>query len=199
MAEGSGASSSRVLEQHGRRDAFQQRRWCPLQRIYLFITGQNSDQSLHREGGGAYMQVAPDAVPAQAGNVGVCRVLIVDDDAAIRKMLVDILSLEGYIAETARDGREALALLETQPYQAVLLDLMMPVMDGWELCRALAQRPALRQRISVLLMSAGEKLEQAQDLGADGYLAKPFDVNQLLEVLGPLATQAEAETPTVQA
>src|SRR5260370_31740922 len=111
------------------------------------------------------MQVLPDATPAQGGITSVPKVLIVDDDAAIRKMVVDVLSLEGFLAETARDGREALALLEQNPYRVVLLDLMMPVMDGWELCRTLRERPTLRQRFSVLLMSAGEKLEQAQDLG----------------------------------
>ncbi len=138
------------------------------------------------------MQVFPDATPAQGGAAGLPRVLIVDDDAAIRKMLVDVLSLEGFSAETARDGREALALLEAGNYQVVLLDLMMPVMDGWEFCRTLRERPALRARFSVVLMSAGEKLEQAQDLGADGYLAKPFDVNQLLELLEPFVSEVRA-------
>lgn len=138
------------------------------------------------------MQVFPNATPAQGGVTGLPRVLIVDDDAAIRKMLVDVLSLEGFAAETARDGREALALLEAGSYQVVLLDLMMPIMDGWELCRTLRERPALRAQFSVVLMSAGEKLEQAQDLGADGYLAKPFDVNQLLELLEPFVSEVRA-------
>jgi CheY-like chemotaxis protein len=139
-----------------------------------------------------FMHVFPNATPAQGGVTGLPRVLIVDDDAAIRKMLVDVLSLEGFSAETARDGREALALLETGKYQVVLLDLMMPVMDGWELCRTLRERPAVREQVSVVLMSAGEKLEQAHDLGADGYLAKPFDVNQLLELLEPFVSEVRA-------
>lgn len=138
------------------------------------------------------MHVFPNATPAQGSMTSLPRVLIVDDDAAIRKMLVDILSLEGFSPETARDGREALALLEAGKYQVVLLDLMMPVMDGWELCRILSERPALREQFSVVLMSAGEKLEQAQDLGADGYLAKPFDVNQLLELLEPFVSEVRA-------
>ncbi|HEY7126163.1 MAG TPA: response regulator [Ktedonobacterales bacterium] len=138
------------------------------------------------------MQVFPNATPAQGDVAGLPRVLVVDDDAAIRKMLVDVLSLEGFSAETARDGREALALLEASNYQVVLLDLMMPIMDGWELCRTLRERPTLRAQFSVVLMSAGEKLEQAQDLGADGYLAKPFDVNQLLELLEPFVSEVRA-------
>jgi CheY-like chemotaxis protein len=120
------------------------------------------------------------------------RVLIVDDDAAIRKMLVDALSLEGLQTETARDGREALALLEDGRRRIVLLDLMMPVMDGWELCRHLAERPALRQRLSIILMSAGEKLDQARDLQVEGYLAKPFDIDHLLGCLEPFVADARS-------
>lgn len=120
------------------------------------------------------------------------RVLIVDDDAAIRKMLVDALSLEGFLAETARDGREALALLEDGRKRVVLLDLMMPVMDGWELCRHLTSKPALRQCLSIILMSAGEKLDQARDLQVEGYLAKPFDVDHLLECLQPFVAGAQS-------
>ncbi len=120
------------------------------------------------------------------------RVLIVDDDAAIRKMLVDALSLEGFHAETARDGREALAVLEDGRKRVVLLDLMMPVMDGWELCRHLTSKPALRQRLSIILMSAGEKLDQARDLQVEGYLAKPFDIDHLLECLQPFMAGAQS-------
>ncbi len=120
------------------------------------------------------------------------RVLIVDDDAAIRKMLVDALSLEGFQTETARDGREALAVLEDGRRRIVLLDLMMPIMDGWELCRHLAERPTQRRRLSIILMSAGEKLDQARDLQVEGYLAKPFDVDHLLECLNPFVTDTQS-------
>ncbi|HEY7348734.1 MAG TPA: response regulator [Ktedonobacterales bacterium] len=119
-------------------------------------------------------------------------VLIVDDDAAIRKMLVDALSLEGFQTETARDGREALELLEDGKRRIVLLDLMMPIMDGWELCRHLAERVTLRQQLSIILMSAGEKLDQARDLQVEGYLAKPFDVDHLLECLNPFVSEARS-------
>jgi CheY-like chemotaxis protein len=120
------------------------------------------------------------------------RVLVVDDDAAIRKMLVDALSLEGFHVETARDGREALAALEDGRKRVVLLDLMMPIMDGWELCRHLTERPALRQQLSIVLMSAGEKLDQARDLQVEGYLPKPFDIDHLLECLKPFVADAQS-------
>jgi len=136
------------------------------------------------------MQIVHSAASAQEEAGEPPRVLIVDDDAAIRKMLVEALSLEGYQTETARDGREALALLEDGSRRVVLLDLMMPIMDGWELCRHLAGDPALRQQLAIILMSAGEKLDQARDLQVEGYLAKPFDVDHLLECLNPFVSGA---------
>ena len=136
------------------------------------------------------MQVIHSVASAQAGTDETPGVLIVDDDAAIRKMLVDALSLEGMRTETARDGREALALLEDGARRVLLLDLMMPIMDGWELCRHLAERPAMRRSLAIILMSAGEKLDQARDLQVEGYLAKPFDVDQLLECLTPFTSGA---------
>ncbi|HLW01727.1 MAG TPA: response regulator [Ktedonobacterales bacterium] len=138
------------------------------------------------------MQIVHSAASDQTEADETPRVLIVDDDAAIRKMLVDVLSLEGFHTETARDGREALAVLEDGRKRIMLLDLMMPIMDGWEVCRHLAVRPALRQHLSIILMSAGEKLEQARDLQVEGYLAKPFDVDHLLECLNPFVTDAQS-------
>jgi len=138
------------------------------------------------------MQIVQSAASDQTEADETPRVLIVDDDAAIRKMLVDVLSLEDFHTETARDGREALALLEDGRKRIVLLDLMMPIMDGWELCRHLTERPALRQHLSIILMSAGEKLDQARDLQVEGYLAKPFDVDHLLECLNPFVTDAQS-------
>ncbi|HEY7358556.1 MAG TPA: response regulator [Ktedonobacterales bacterium] len=138
------------------------------------------------------MLIVHNAASDQSEAEETSRVLIVDDDAAIRKMLVDALSLEGLQTETARDGREALALLEDGKRRIVLLDLMMPIMDGWELCRHLTERPALRQHLSIILMSAGEKLDQARDLQVEGYLAKPFDIDHLLDCLEPFVADARS-------
>lgn len=77
------------------------------------------------------MQIVHNMVSPQAGNEGTPPVLIVDDDVAIRKMLVEALSLEGFHTETARNGREALEVLQQGKRWIILLDLMMPVMDGW--------------------------------------------------------------------
>ncbi|HLZ23113.1 MAG TPA: response regulator [Ktedonobacterales bacterium] len=113
-------------------------------------------------------------------------ILIVDDDPAIRKMLVEMLSLEGYPTETATNGREALDHLATSAPRVVLLDLLMPVVDGWGVMRELEANPAERTKHKIILLSAWANLEKAQDLNADGMLAKPFQLEQLLSALAPV-------------
>lgn len=115
-------------------------------------------------------------------------ILIVDDDPSIRKMLVEVLSLEGYPTETAANGREALEKLPKGGPRIVLLDLLMPEVDGWGVMSALQEMPSERQRHKIILVSAWANLEQAQDLNPDSSLPKPFTVNQLLNVLAPLST-----------
>lgn len=117
-------------------------------------------------------------------------ILIVDDDPAIRKMLVEVLSLEGYPTETAANGREALEKLPRSGPRIVLLDLLMPEVDGWGVMSALQGMPNERQRHKIILVSAWANLERARDLNADGTLPKPFTVNQLLNVLVPLSASA---------
>jgi len=113
-------------------------------------------------------------------------ILIVDDDPAIRKMLVEVLSLEGYPTETAVNGQEALSILATSGPRVVLLDLLMPVLDGRGVMDALNADPVARGQHKVILVSAIVNLEGARDLAPDGMLPKPFTVNQLLNALEPL-------------
>lgn len=114
-------------------------------------------------------------------------ILIVDDDPAIRKMLVEVLSLEGYPTETVTNGQEALETLAASAPRVILLDLLMPVLDGRGVMEQLDANPALRSQHKVILVSAFTNLEASRDLIVDGTLAKPFTVNQLLSVLEPLA------------
>src|SRR5215475_14461135 len=115
------------------------------------VTTYTSGNTFYVGHRGAIMLIVHSEASDQTEADEMPRVLIVDDDAAIRKMLVDALSLEGFHTETARDGREALGLLEDGRKRIVLLDLMMPIMDGWEVCRHLTDRPALRQQLSIIL------------------------------------------------
>lgn len=116
-------------------------------------------------------------------------VLIVDDDPAIRKMLVEVLALEGYPTETATNGQEALALLARSAPRLILLDLLMPVLDGRGVVEQLEADAGARARHKVVLVSAFSNLEGASDLVVDGKLVKPFTVPQLLSVLEPLASE----------
>jgi CheY-like chemotaxis protein len=111
-------------------------------------------------------------------------VLIVDDDSAIRKLLVEVLQLEGYPTETAVNGREALDVLARGGPRVVLLDLLMPVLDGRGVMEELRAKPAERAKHKIILVSAITNLEAARDLEPDSTLPKPFTVPQLLNVLG---------------
>lgn len=117
-------------------------------------------------------------------------VLVVDDDPGIRKMLVEVLSLEGYPTETATNGREALDILARSGPRIVLLDLLMPVLDGRGVMDALRATPEERAQHKVILVSAWANLEASRDLEPDGTLPKPFTVNQLLNILEPISTTA---------
>ena len=111
-------------------------------------------------------------------------VLVVDDDPDILEALSEILEAEGFEIRRARNGKEALERLEPDAPQLILLDLMMPVMDGWEFAQRMRQRPPEIARIPIIVLSADRNVgSKASDLGAVGHLAKPFELNDLLELV----------------
>lgn len=119
------------------------------------------------------------------------KVLIVDDDEEIRSLLEDMLMEEGFQVGTARDGQEALDLLEQESGWIILLDIMMPNVDGREVIRRLQANQALRVQNKVALMSAGgrlaqERLHLATDV-VEALLPKPFDLDDVLAVVSRLA------------
>jgi DNA-binding response OmpR family regulator len=104
---------------------------------------------------------------------------VVDDDPDILQTLALCLSTEGYRVLTASNGQEALELLEQNKPHALLLDLMMPVMDGWQFVAELDARGW--RRSPLLILSADRAVQgHASKLRADAYLAKPFDLDDLL-------------------
>lgn len=110
-------------------------------------------------------------------------VLVVEDDRALREALVAFVRREGYSAQGAGDGEEGLAALDTRQPDVIILDLVLPRMDGYEFMEALAQRFG-RGRPKVVVVSAAERLDLARvRLGADAYIAKPFDVERLRAAL----------------
>jgi CheY-like chemotaxis protein len=117
------------------------------------------------------------------GGAGAPRVLVVDDDAAIRELLRDILGAEGYEVDEAINGKEAVERARSNPPAAVLMDLMMPVVSGVEATTTLKNDPKTA-RIPILAMSAGRNINtMAGIVPADGFVAKPFDLGALITAI----------------
>jgi CheY-like chemotaxis protein len=110
-------------------------------------------------------------------------VLIVEDDHDLRDDLAFILRAKGYSVIAAENGSIALAKLKASRPDIVLLDLMMPVMNGWELRTKMLEDPALRQLPTVILTGVASPHETVKAMQASGYLAKPFDTSKLLETI----------------
>jgi DNA-binding response OmpR family regulator len=117
------------------------------------------------------------------------RVLVVDDDRVIQQLLEVNLQLEGYdVVARASDGSEALEKIARLKPDIVILDIMMPKMDGLEVCRRLRENPDTAT-IPVILLSARAQdldIREGLDIGASAYLTKPFDPVELLEVVSRL-------------
>ena len=110
-------------------------------------------------------------------------ILIVDDEPNIVMSLEFLMRKNGYQVGIARNGIEALAAIDQTPYDLILLDVMMPDVDGLQVCRQLRARPD-RAGAKVIFLSAKSReadVRQGYDAGADLYLSKPFSTRQLME------------------
>ena len=114
------------------------------------------------------------------------RILVVDDERPVREALERALRLEGYEVELAADGQEALLAVARRSADAIVLDVLMPVLDGLETCRALRR---MENKTPVLLLTARHEVSDrvaGLDAGADDYLVKPFALEELLARLRAL-------------
>lgn len=108
-------------------------------------------------------------------------ILVVDDDWAILETITEILELEDYPFITASNGAEALRHIAAQQPALVLLDMRMPILNGWEVARALRERGIM---VPIVVMTAAQDARLwAEQIGAAGYLAKPFDLDDLLATI----------------
>lgn len=108
------------------------------------------------------------------------KILIADDDAHIRELITLFLRNEGFEIVEARDGAEALSIVENVRVDLVILDIMMPQLDGWELCREIRR---IDSNIPLLMVTVkGESAQKVKgfQLGTDDYLTKPFDPLELV-------------------
>ena len=116
-------------------------------------------------------------------------VLVVDDDEAIRDIVGMALSDEGYEVLTAADGADALLLAGRRTPRVILLDMRMPVMDGWQFARAYRQTPGSHAPI-VVVTAAAEAARRATEIDAEDVLPKPFRIDELLTVVHRYANHA---------
>jgi CheY-like chemotaxis protein len=115
-------------------------------------------------------------------------VLVVDDDPDILDAICDILDGEGYRVARARHGAEALARVAQERPSVILLDLMMPIMDGVAFAQALRTRD-VHGSIPIVVISADGNPQKAAAVGARGFLAKPFDIDALLAQVAAMTKQ----------
>jgi len=120
-------------------------------------------------------------------------ILTVDDDEEMLRMLTRILELEGYDVAIAADGRAAVTMLEEYKPDLIILDIMMPEMDGFQVLDIIRQR----SNIPVIMLTARCEVTTLRDalvLGADDYVRKPFHARELLARIGAKLRRAEPET-----
>src|SRR5262245_39183233 len=117
------------------------------------------------------------------------RILVVDDDPGIVQFLKDLLDLEGYAVDTANNGAAALLQAERHRPDLVLLDLMMPVMDGWQFLRACREEHELAD-LPVVVLSAA-KSAPVDEPAVRGFVGKPFELPDLLGMVQQVVTPAD--------
>ena len=125
------------------------------------------------------------------------RILLVEDDQMIGEQLLDLLRAEAYAVDWVRDGELADAALQSQSYDLLLLDLGLPKRDGMSVLRALRAR---RQQLPVLIATARDALQQrveGLDAGADDYVLKPFELDELLARIRALLRRASGRAEPV--
>jgi DNA-binding response OmpR family regulator len=120
------------------------------------------------------------------------RILIAEDEPNIVTSLQFLLQKNEYEVRVARDGEEALQLVESFMPDLVLLDVMMPVRNGFDVCRKIRENPALRRIRIVMLTARGRDAERDEGLalGADAYMTKPFSTKELVAMVRQLLPHA---------
>ena len=119
------------------------------------------------------------------------RVLLVDDEQSIQTLLSYPLRRDGYEVVQATDGREALERFEERPFDLVVLDVMMPPPDGYDVCQRMRADPRMKDTKIIMLTARGRDVERERGLavGADDYITKPFSTRELMakvrEILKP--------------
>lgn len=119
-------------------------------------------------------------------------ILVVDDDPTILATVSEVLDMEGYDVVTATNGAEALVAVDQSVPSLVLLDMRMPVLDGWGFMRAIRERGLT---LTVVVMTAAADARRwGREIGAEGVLAKPFDIDELVRAVQQWRPQGAGES-----
>jgi DNA-binding response OmpR family regulator len=116
-------------------------------------------------------------------------ILIIDDDANIRELLNVNLQAHGYSVKTAENGLAGLEMVRKNPPDLIILDVMMPETDGWEVCKVIRDNPELKKLKVLMLTAKGSDKDRMLGkavFGADEYMSKPFDIDRLLNTVAEL-------------
>jgi excisionase family DNA binding protein len=153
------------------------RKWSDLGRVPAFYT-PGGHRRYRRADLDAFLERSGPGKPARGPMV-----LVVDDDAQVREVVRVNLEMEGYAVREAANAEEGLAALEEDAPDLILLDVMMPQVDGWEMLRRVQERHGIGS-IPVVMFSG--KLDEAAraeatERGAQGFIGKPFDLRSLIE------------------
>jgi DNA-binding response OmpR family regulator len=121
------------------------------------------------------------------------RILIVDDEPSIVISLQYLRTREGYEVEVAGDGEAALQAISARPPDLVILDIMMPRLNGFDVCRRIRAEPRWKAVRVLMLTAKGREVEMARglELGADAYVTKPFSTRELVAEIRGLLERAE--------
>jgi len=128
-------------------------------------------------------------------NNGLVRVLIVEDEAKLAQLLARGLTEEGHVAEVAGRGEDALWMARASAYDAIVLDVMLPGLDGFATCRELRAKDVWAPVLMLTARDAVDDRIMGLDAGADDYLVKPFSFSELLARLRALVRRAPRERP----
>jgi two-component system OmpR family response regulator len=124
------------------------------------------------------------------------RILVVEDEPKLADLLARGLREEGHAADIATEGEQALWMAQSAPFDAIVLDVMLPGIDGFEVCRRLRASDVWAPVLMLTARDAVEDRVSGLDAGADDYLVKPFAFDELLARLRALTRRAPAERPT---
>ena len=115
-------------------------------------------------------------------------ILIVEDDPKSLTLTKDLLKISGYTTIQATDGKQGVELAKAAKPDLILMDIMMPKMDGYAACHAIKTDPVTKNIPIVMLTAVGYDLNKklAKQMGADGYVTKPFSRQELIDAISPL-------------